>query len=94
MTFEKFVSAVNSLRREFAISCTGWGRTAARNKRVGGLPNSRHLDWLAIDIVRDRGVDKPALIRRARALGLEVEDEPDHIHLEAPRGQRKAKVAT
>ena len=79
-----FIGLINQLREEFAISCTCWFRTAARNKRVGGLVNSKHLKGLAVDIVRDKGTDKEALLKRIREMGLEYEDEPDHIHIEAP----------
>lgn len=77
-----FVMCILQLKDEFAISCTGWGRTPARNKAVGGLPESWHLDWLAVDIVRDRGVDKAKLLARITAMGLQYEDESDHIHIE------------
>ena len=37
----------------FNASVTSWGRTPARNKKVGGSGTSWHLDWLARDIVFD-----------------------------------------
>ena len=42
-----------SLALRYPLSLSGGGRTKKRNKLVGGHPNSRHLLWLAWDVVLD-----------------------------------------
>lgn len=70
MTPEEFDSACRAmLRRHPDMSCTSGGRSADRNKRVGGHPESKHL----IDMARDF-VGPPSVLREAvgscKVLGL------------------------
>ena len=66
-----------------------WGRVTstlrspARNKRVGGVPNSYHLRGRAIDIARRPGVSHASIAAAFRAAGyrlIESLDEGDHSH--------------
>jgi len=38
-----------------AITLTSWYRTPERNREVGGVPNSLHVQGLAIDLFKPRG---------------------------------------
>jgi hypothetical protein len=58
-------------------------RSAAHNRRVGGVPNSYHLTGRAIDVERRPGVTHQmvdAALRRAGFLLVESLDEGDHSH--------------
>ena len=81
----RFADKVEFLGRRWQASCSSWGRTAKRNEAVGGAFNSRHKDWLGADLVLDAEENKAALINDARALGLWVLDEGDHVHVQEPR---------
>ena len=62
---------------------TSTRRSRARNRAVGGAPNSFHLQGRAIDVVPRRGVrhaDIEAALRRAGFNLLESLDEGDHSH--------------
>lgn len=58
-----------------------------RNVRAGGVVNSRHLDWLAIDLVPDTNTTevRKAIVEHATKLGMFALDEIDHIHIQAKR---------
>ncbi len=69
------------------VELSSWFRDPATNTREGGLPNSKHLVGLAIDIVGPL-VTLRQIADRARLLGLEWELEfvgtdRQHLHLEA-----------
>jgi len=66
------------------FSVTSWYRTESRNKAVGGVPNSKHLRGLAVDIVTDNAYDKNRLRDILTSFDLEVIVESDHIHVEIP----------
>ena len=85
MTFDEFADAVRLLQHEYSLSVTSWFRTPARNAAKGGVPNSRHLDGLAVDVVLDDKGKTEALIARAQALGLRTIDENDHVHIQVRR---------
>lgn len=72
---------VLTLKAQFGFSVTSWWRTVKRNQEVGGVPNSKHLSGLAIDLVLDNPSDNQAFIQAAQGLGLFVLDEGDHIHI-------------
>ena len=63
-------------------SVTSYGRTAARNRDVGGTETSYHLQWLAADVVYDVPMVKATKDRIAGRFGLEVIEESDHDHVE------------
>lgn len=77
-----FCVLIRELAHRHNVSVTSWWRTEKRNADVGGLVNSRHLDGVGADAVPDPGEDRDAVIASARALGLQVVDEGDHLHLE------------
>lgn len=63
---------------------TSLRRSAAHNRRVGGVRNSYHLSGQAIDIARRPGVSHWQIVAAYRAAGyspIEALDEGDHSHL-------------
>lgn len=74
-----FVRAVNRAALSAGpLRVTSWYRDAARNAAVGGVPGSRHLRGLAVDVV---AADPSRAARAFRASGLYVLDERDHLHV-------------
>ncbi len=76
------------LRQQFpGASVTSWGRSAAHNKAVGGRDDSQHLGWTACDVVWDDRTRPPleVLQHEATKVGLEVDREADHDHIEIAR---------
>lgn len=74
----------NSLSTAFpGVKLTSQWRTPKRNAEVGGVPNSQHVIGTAGDFVVP-AQHKPAFIEQASALGYEVIDEGDHVHVEEP----------
>jgi hypothetical protein len=63
-------------------SVTSYGRTLAHNQKVGGVPDSAHLLWLAADVVYDKDGDVEWRTRVAKRLGLTLIHEGDHDHLQ------------
>jgi hypothetical protein len=63
-------------------------RSAAHNKRVGGVKNSYHLTGRARDSVPPPGMSMGEYAARLRAANphLDVINEGDHVHIE-PRGR-------
>ena len=62
---------------------TSTWRSAAHNRRVGGVPNSYHLHGRAIDIARRPGVSHSTIAAAFRNAGyrlVESLDEGDHSH--------------
>lgn len=59
-------------------------RSAAQNRRVGGVRNSYHLKGLARDSVPPPGMSMAAYAAELRRLNpdLDVINEGDHVHLE------------
>ena len=80
-----FARTVLVLAGQYQFSVTSWGRTAAHNARVGGVINSRHLEWLAVDMVCDSVDEYLRLTQGAELLGLQVIAEKDHIHVQVKR---------
>lgn len=83
--FSVFLANIVWLCGEHDASVTSWLRTPARNKQVGGHPQSQHLIGTAIDLVCDQEDDKQPLMEAARKLGLIAFDEGDHIHIQLHR---------
>ena len=74
----------SSLSKAFpGVKLTSQWRTPKRNAEVGGVPNSQHVIGTAGDFVVP-AQHKPAFIEQASALGYEVIDEGDHVHVEEP----------
>jgi len=70
----EFVRRVERALPADAIA-TSWWRGLAENARVGGHPYSQHLLGTAAD-----WLPHPEIAARARAAGLVVVDEGDHVH--------------
>lgn len=85
MTVHYFISLIFFLCRIYDMSVTSWGRTEQRNQVVGGVPNSWHLRFLAVDVVPDDFGVSDDLVAACEALDLEVIVEQDHWHIE-PKG--------
>lgn len=76
------IEDVASFGKRFG-TVTSTKRSAARNKAVGGVPNSYHLSGRAMDIARKKGVSHKAIETALRAAGyniVESIDEGDHSH--------------
>lgn len=80
-----FAIYILSLAVDFKFSVTSWGRTSERNKHVGGVENSLHVQWLAVDIVLEPNQDYALFMAACKALGLQVVTEKDHTHIEMDR---------
>lgn len=78
----RFEDKLAILRALHPISVTSWFRTRAHNTAVGGVPNSKHLLGLAVDVVLDTSGYREQLMVDAGRLGLWALDEGDHIHLQ------------
>jgi hypothetical protein len=63
-------------------SVTSWGRSVAHNAVVGGVPQSAHLYWLAVDVTYDGPRNLALALDTARRLGLLLIHEADHDHLQ------------
>ena len=82
MQIFEFIRKIFTLSHEFAFSISSWKRTEKRNRLVGGKPTSKHLIWLAVDIVLDSLELKDFFFKRVKELGLKYLDEGDHIHVQ------------
>lgn len=80
-----FPAKVLYLATAFNLSITSWIRSRKRNDAVGGVSDSRHLVGLAVDVVLDAGESREGFLRECKALGLQVIDEKDHLHVQEPR---------
>jgi peptidase M15-like protein len=77
----RFLDTILAMAANFDVSITSWGRTKAHNAAVGGSTNSKHLLWLAVDLVLDADVDKKKLLQWIEDNGLMAIDEHTHIHV-------------
>ena len=83
-----FVRKIFILGDEFDFSITSWKRTLKRNIMVGSkFPGtSKHLIWLAMDIVLDDITKKDSFLKRVKELGLHYIDEyltgKMHVHIQ------------
>jgi len=82
LTPQEFADAIRAYCSATQGSITSWGRTAKRNKAVGGVAESAHLLWIAADVVYDTPLDQAHRIALASRLGLKLIDEGDHDHLQ------------
>ena len=81
-----FYAQVVMIAAAYGWSVTSGYRSARRNATVGGVPNSRHLVGLAVDLASD--VDsraKEEIAYQLEAAGFVVLDEGDHLHVHVPR---------
>lgn len=78
---KNFADTVLSLGCVYNVSVTSWGRTPKHNKAVGGEKDSKHMQWLAVDLVIDEERDREPVIRYLRDCGCFVLDEGTHIHV-------------
>jgi hypothetical protein len=83
MTPLEFAQALIAYCYATTGSVTSWGRTPTHNRRVGGVPHSKHQIWLGADIVYDERPPLATARRRATALGIRLLRESDHDHLQA-----------
>jgi len=86
MDVQVFAVAVYRYCQRVKGSVTSWIRTPFRNRSVGGVMRSLHLEALAVDVVLDAEfiqVDDRHLL--AHELGLKLVVESDHDHLELKR---------
>lgn len=61
---------------------TSWYRSPAKNRLVGGNPESQHQLALGTDWVTSRPLD---FVRAMQRQGLVAVDEGDHVHVQAFR---------
>jgi hypothetical protein len=88
MDLEAFARAVHDYCAATAGSVTSWGRTVAHNAAVGGVPNSMHVRWRAVDVVYDRPLELGLADACAAAFDLQVLRETDHDHISPAGGPR------
>ncbi len=75
----RFVETAYPLGTDLEVTVTSWQRTRSRNREVGGADASQHLIATAWDVA---GGDMRVYAARARAAGLVVIDEGDHVHVQ------------
>lgn len=63
------------------VTFTSGERSAAENRRVGGVPTSNHLRARAWDLVPPQGMSMAQLHQTMRAQGFRALNEGDHIHV-------------
>ncbi len=81
-----FAPAVYRFAKETGASVTSWGRSLLHNRKVGGVSNSYHLRWLAVDVVYDKRPSLATVTAVADKHGLQVIREKDHDHLQPKKG--------
>ncbi len=72
MTVVEFAGRLSVVGKTYNGSVISWGRSKARNKTVGGHPDSFHLTWLAADVVFHTRQEFARAARLGRRLGLHV----------------------
>lgn len=85
MTVGDFAERVAVLAIRHKLSVVSWGRSEKRNKEVGGVLNSMHRFFLAVDVVLDEGESVGMLAASCARIGLELIEEPESIHIQVPR---------
>ena len=84
MTPQEFHHKLMMLSCRFPYRITSYYRDPDSNAQVGGHPNSRHMLWLACDVVCADPADDSELMIEAQRQGLKVIDESTHLHIQAP----------
>jgi uncharacterized protein YcbK (DUF882 family) len=69
------------LRALPGLVVTSTYRTPRHNARVGGVPNSLHMQRRACDLSGTRAEQNSAVLRARLAGAVEALDEGDHCHL-------------
>ena len=77
-----FPTVIIALAEQIPFSITSWIRTPKRNKLVGGVPDSKHLRGLAVDLVLDDWNDALKLLALIDPSCIQVGMETGYIHLE------------
>jgi len=77
-----FVDRLMPILALYPASVISWIRTPHRNARVGGHPQSYHLDGCAVDLIPDNAAHISDIVVAARAAGLDAVDHRDSVHLE------------
>jgi len=85
MNIVDFSLLLVGLSARWKFSVVSWGRSEKHNAAVGGLPNSMHLYFLAVDVVLDDEKDTILFCEAVRRCGLISVNEPGHLHVQAPR---------
>lgn len=62
-------------------------RTKAKNKAVGGAPNSLHLQGRAVDVRAPEGETRAKIVRAALSLGLSCGIMENAVHIDDREGQ-------
>ena len=85
MTPTEFADAIRAYCSWSRASISSWGRSPERNAQVGGNVESRHLIWLAADVVYAPNPlpELAVATRMAKKLGITLIREPSHDHLQA-----------
>lgn len=79
-----FVRRAYPIGEDLNVAISSFHRTRSHNVEVGGAETSQHLLAIAWDVV---GPDALVYAQRARAAGLVVIEEGDHVHVQRyPRG--------
>jgi len=79
---EAFVRRAYPIGADLDVAITSFHRTVSHNREVGGADASQHLLATAWDVA---GPDQNVYAARARAAGLVVIDEGDHVHVQLYR---------
>lgn len=82
MTLADFAVAVARYRDITSASVTSWGRTYAKNLACNGIPLSRHLVDLAVDVVYDEHLAEHIALAAAKLCGLHLTRRRGYDHLE------------
>jgi len=85
MEIGEFSRAVRTYCMKFSGSVTSWIRSPNHNHLVGGVPDSLHLDGLAVDVVYDGARPGSEADAELVAYGLVRIAEGDHDHIMAAR---------
>lgn len=80
----EFLLKLDECRRRcgFSFKITSSYRTAVYNKKVGGSPNSMHLEGRAVDVACTTGEQRATILQHALALGLSVGVMRNALHLD------------
>ena len=92
----ELLDAVDAICRRWPASVTSWWRSARHNASTpGSVPNSQHVNGLAVDLVFDG--PQPSKAELAGFLSPTMQDvrsEPGHVHLEQDPRLLARRVAT